>query len=179
MNLRQHRFVQEYLKDANAKQAAVRAGYSPRTAHSCGPRLLANAAVIAALAEARERGAKKAQVDAAWVLERLYEHANVDIAQMVDEHGSLKALRDMPVDVRRLIAGIEVTTLPGGKGCVTKVRLMDRLRVEELIGKHVFVSAFRENVKHALEEGLAERLDEAIRRVNGGVGVEPHPREVH
>ena len=37
-----------------------------------------------------------------------------------------------------------------------------------LIGKHIDISAFRENVKHTLEEGLADRLDEAIRRVNGG-----------
>ncbi len=45
---------------------------------------------------------------------------------MVDEQGSVKSLCDMPIDVRRLVAGIEVTTLPSGKGYVSKVRLMDR-----------------------------------------------------
>jgi len=43
-------FVEEYLKDFNATQAAIRAGYSERSAHSCGPRLLENADVKVLLA---------------------------------------------------------------------------------------------------------------------------------
>ena len=36
MNARQKRFCDEYLIDCNAKQAAIRAGYSPKTAYSIG-----------------------------------------------------------------------------------------------------------------------------------------------
>ena len=42
---KQRRFVAEYLKDCNATQAAIRAGYSKKTAHSAGPRLLGNVGV--------------------------------------------------------------------------------------------------------------------------------------
>ena len=42
---KQRRFVAEYLKDCNATQAAIRAGYSAKTAHSAGPRMLGNVGV--------------------------------------------------------------------------------------------------------------------------------------
>ena len=47
---KQHRFVTEYLVDLNASQAALRAGYSPRTAPQQGSRLLKNVEVQAAIA---------------------------------------------------------------------------------------------------------------------------------
>jgi phage terminase small subunit len=45
MNARRRRFVAEYLKDLNATQAAIRAGYSPKTANEQGAQLLANLSV--------------------------------------------------------------------------------------------------------------------------------------
>ena len=45
------RFVAEYLKDLNATQAAIRAGYSPKTANRQGSRLLSNADIQAAIAK--------------------------------------------------------------------------------------------------------------------------------
>ncbi len=50
---RQARFVEEYLLDLNATQAAIRAGYSKKTAYSQGERLLRNVEVAAAVAEAK------------------------------------------------------------------------------------------------------------------------------
>ena len=47
LNRRLSRFAQEYLIDLNATQAAIRAGYSPRTAYSAGQRLLNHVEVIA------------------------------------------------------------------------------------------------------------------------------------
>ncbi len=47
---KQHRFVTEYLVDLNATQAAIRAGYSPKTAPQQGSRLLRNAVVQQAIA---------------------------------------------------------------------------------------------------------------------------------
>ncbi len=59
MTPKQERFVQEYMIDLNATQAAIRAGYSAHTADVQGPRLLGNvgvaAAIQAAQAEFRER----------------------------------------------------------------------------------------------------------------------------
>lgn len=50
MTKRQERFIQEYLIDLNAKQAAIRAGYSPKTAQEQASRLLSNVKVQTAIA---------------------------------------------------------------------------------------------------------------------------------
>jgi phage terminase small subunit len=49
LTAKQARFVEEYLCDLNATQAAIRAGYSPKTATVQGSRLLTNAKVAAAI----------------------------------------------------------------------------------------------------------------------------------
>ena len=54
MNARKRAFVREYLVSGNATQAAIRAGYSPKSAHSCGPRLMENADVRAAIADGQK-----------------------------------------------------------------------------------------------------------------------------
>ncbi|WP_115540021.1 terminase small subunit [Xanthomonas campestris] len=59
---RQKRFVAEYLKDQNATQAAIRTGYSERTAKQQGSRLLTNADVAAAVCAGQRKVAKKAEV---------------------------------------------------------------------------------------------------------------------
>ncbi len=59
---RHQRFVSEYLKDQNAKQAAIRSGYSPKTAEQQGSRLLSNAKVAAAVRRRLQAVARKADV---------------------------------------------------------------------------------------------------------------------
>lgn len=59
---KQQRFVVEYLKDQNATQAAIRAGYSEGTAKQQGSRLLTNADIAAEVNKGQRRVAKKAEV---------------------------------------------------------------------------------------------------------------------
>lgn len=68
---RQGRFVEEYLKDLNATQAAIRAGYSAKTADVQGPRLLGNVRVGAAIAAGKAARTKRAELSADWVLRNL------------------------------------------------------------------------------------------------------------
>jgi phage terminase small subunit len=68
---RQAKFVQEYLVDLNATQAAIRAGYSEKTADVQGPRLLGNVGVAAAIAAAGKRVAAKADVTVGRVVAEL------------------------------------------------------------------------------------------------------------
>ncbi len=78
------------------------------------------------------------------------------LADLVNDDGSVKGLDVMPEGLKRLIAGIEVTEEFTGRGqeremvgYTKKIPLVDRIRVLELIGKHVGVSAFRENLHHS------------------------------
>lgn len=73
MNAKQQRFVAEYLIDLNATQAAIRAGYSEKTARSQGQRLLTNADVEKALAEQKGKRAERTEVTQDYVLTKIKE----------------------------------------------------------------------------------------------------------
>lgn len=75
LNEKQYRFVQEYIVDYNATQAAIRAGYSPKTAYSNGQRLLKHAEVQAAIKEIQDKATDKAIVDRNMVLAGLLKEA--------------------------------------------------------------------------------------------------------
>lgn len=70
---KQVRFVEEYLVDANGTQAAIRAGYSPRTANEQAARMLTIASVRDALDVAQRARSERVQISADWVLGRLVE----------------------------------------------------------------------------------------------------------
>lgn len=71
MTAKQQRFVEEYLVDLNATQAAIRAGYSPKTAKSIGQRLLTFVDVKASIDAQLERIRSARTADAKEVLEYL------------------------------------------------------------------------------------------------------------
>ena len=65
LTAKQERFVSEYLIDLNATQAAIRAGYSEKTAQEQSSRLLSNVMVQQAVSDAQNRVAEKAEWSAA------------------------------------------------------------------------------------------------------------------
>lgn len=73
---KQRRFVEEYLLDLNATQAAIRAGYSEKTAQQQGSENLSKPVIAAAIAERQQAVSNKLELSAEWVLERLVENAN-------------------------------------------------------------------------------------------------------
>lgn len=156
MTPKQEAFVREYLKDLNATQAAIRAGYSERTANEQGARLLANVSVRSAIAAAQQKRAEKAEIDAEWVLKRLHQDATADIADIYDERGHLRPVHEWPMVWRTgLVAGIETVVERDGVGTdgnpmfvtVRKVKLADRTRLLEMVGKHVGVGAFKDRLE--------------------------------
>jgi phage terminase small subunit len=166
-------FVAEYLKDLNATQAAIRAGYSEKTAHVQGPRLLDNVAISAHLEAAKEKREIATEIDANWVLKRLAEEADADINDLYDdETGELKPVKEWPIVFRRgLVAGVETEQLYEGQGkdrqwigTRLKVKLDTRIKRIELIGKHVRVNAFQDQVAVTGVEALADRLARAAKR---------------
>lgn len=71
LNAKQEMFCKEYIIDLNATQAAIRAGYSERTARSQGQRLLTNVDILARIKELKDKRADELELDAYWVLKRL------------------------------------------------------------------------------------------------------------
>ncbi len=168
LTAKQARFVEEYLIDLNATQAAIRAGYSERTAEKIGSENLRKPEVAAAIEMARSNRSKETKIDAAWVLTRLSEEAEADVADLYDEDGALLPVRQWPKIWRQgLVSGIDVEqiTVNGvSVGMVKKVKISDRVRRLELIGKHIGVNAFQDIVQHKGLDDLADRLARASKR---------------
>lgn len=70
---KQTAFVREYLVDLNATQAAIRAGYSERTASRIGPQLLGKTCVREAIEKAQAKRARRVEVTQDYVLSNLVE----------------------------------------------------------------------------------------------------------
>jgi len=124
---KQRMFVGEYLVDFNATQAAIRAGYSAKTADRIGAQLLGKTWVAEAVREAMANRSKATQIDAEWVLTRLRD--NVE-----------RSMQAEPV-VDRL--GME-TGLYTYQGAVANKAL-------ELLGKHV--GLFVDRTEHTGDGG--------------------------
>lgn len=73
---KQQRFVEEYLKDLNATQAAIRAGYSEDSARQMGSENLSKPAIQDAITTAKSARSKRLNISADWVLKRLVRNVN-------------------------------------------------------------------------------------------------------
>jgi phage terminase small subunit len=135
LNERQSAFVREYLVDLNATQAAIRVGYSPRTAQEQSSRLLSNVIVAAAVEEALKTRAKRTEITADSVLREL---ASVAFAHMgeyatwSDDRVSLKESSE--VDPR---AVSEVKQTASRSGISVGIKLHDKLGALKLLGQHL------------------------------------------
>lgn len=174
LTAKQRLFVAEYLKDLNATQAAIRAGYSDKSAHVNGPRLLDNAEVKAAIDAATDKRAQAVGIDANWVLQRLALEAEADIADIYYEDGAVKPVHEWPKIWRQgLVAGIKHQELRDSEGnrtgeFIVDVKISDRIRRIELIGKHVRVNAFQDIVEHKGLDALADRMERAAKALRDG-----------
>lgn len=150
LNPQRRRFVEEYLVDLNGTEAAIRAGYSAKSAKAQASQLLAVPEIQAAVSEAQASRSVRTKIDADWVLSRLAEEADADVADLYDESGALKPVKDWPLIWRKgLVAGLDVEEVREEGvtvAVVRKVKLSDRTKRIELIGKHVGVQAFREQL---------------------------------
>lgn len=143
------RFAEEYLKDMNSTQAALRAGYAKGSAHTTGAMLLKNPNVADLIAERMAARSQATGIDAAWVLQQLAEMFTADLADAIDpKTGKYLPIHQWPPVLRRMLNGIDVVQFTNMPGEVVKVKLIDRLRALDLIGKHINVQAFKEQHEH-------------------------------
>ena len=165
----QEAFAQEYFLDNNASQAIRRAGSKAKDLSVAGSNMLAIKKVKARIIELRAGRSERTQINADWLLSRLAEEAQADVADIYAADGNLKPVHEWPKIWRQgLVAGITTseTSVDGVKmGEVVGVKISDRIRRLELIGKHINVNAFQDTVQHKGLDALADRLARASKRV--------------
>lgn len=135
---KQKRFVEEYLNDLNATQAAIRAGYSPNTANRIGSENLTKPDVKNAIQKAIAARQERTKITQDRVLQELAGIAFANGADFVKVvgHGAAQMVEIMPTDEldsdkRAAISGIEETKYG------IKVSTCDKVRALELLGKHL------------------------------------------
>lgn len=135
---KQARFVEEYLIDLNASQAAIRAGYSAKNANVEGARLLANASIAAAVAEAQQARSERTQITQDRVLKEYARLAFSDMRNLMawDASGlSLKTSADLTEDVAACVA--EVTQTVTKEGGSMKLKVHDKKGALDSVAKHL------------------------------------------
>ena len=100
---RQLRFCNEYLIDMNATAAARRAGYSVKSAHNTGCKLLKLQQVKDYLGEAQAQIATETAIAARVMGRELANMVFADPAEFVDEQGNIKNMADIPAHLRKAV----------------------------------------------------------------------------
>lgn len=136
---KQEAFCQEYLIDLNATQAALRAGYSEKTAKDIGCENLAKPNIQKKIAELMAKRSEKTEINAEWVLK------------------SAKKVYDRCMQEEQVIANGE----PTGE---YKFDSSGANKALDLIGKHVDVQAFltKQETKHVLSDDFDSLLDDTV-----------------
>ena len=132
---KQRIFVEEYLVDLNATQAAIRAGYSERTAYSVGQRLLKKVEIQRAVAAAQAKRARRVEITQDYVLSNL-----VEVVE--------RTMQRAPVLDRK---GEQVTAEEGR--AVWTFDAKSANRALELLGKHL--GLFSDRVQNEISGGLS------------------------
>lgn len=134
---KQQRFVDEYLIDLNATQAAIRAGYSAKTADVQGSRMLGNVKVQQAISEAMAERSKRTGVNQDRVVLELAKIAFVKMPDLVDSEGRIRD--DATDDDIACIESIKYKSSESetGSSVEREVKISPKLKALELLGKHL------------------------------------------
>lgn len=158
LTARQRKLVDTLMTHENITQqeAGVIAGFSSAMSNGAVSKTLALPHVRAYYDEQLAKRAKRTGIDADYVLKRLADIDQMDIADLYDDEGNILPIREWPKIWRQNVKEID---LKNGK-----IKVQDKLRTLELIGKHVGVRAFTEQIEVTDTAGIAERMMKARKR---------------
>ena len=137
LTAKQERFVEEYLIDLNATQAAIRAGYSKNGAQVQGHRMLSNANVAEAIQSAKAERSKRTEITQDYVLTNIVE--------------TLERCRQVRPVIRADGSPAMVETEDGEMAPAFKFDPANALKAAELLGKHLVM--FTDKVDHTSSDG--------------------------
>ena len=168
---KQARFVEEYLLDLNATQAAIRAGYSPKWANRQAHNLIDDSRLAAAIAEKQAKTAEKLNIKREDLIRRLLEIADLDVSSIVNEHGNMLPVSEWPEAVRRSVAGLETIEERAGGAVVAsvrKVRLESRGQQIERVGRLLGLFTDKLEISTPAENERVKALEAALAGEKGG-----------
>ncbi len=154
MTDKQKRFCEEYLIDLNATQAAIRAGYSPKTANEQGSRLLANVSIRTHIDKAIAARSARTGVNADRVVRELARLAFVNPTEIVDPD-TARVRETATDDDKAAISAVKVKMSSGenSDSIEREVCFADKLKALELLGRHL--NMFSDNLNITGDMGVS------------------------
>lgn len=160
---KQEMFCREYLVDLNATQAAIRAGYSAKTANRTASEIMSKPDIQSRIAELKAKRNEDVSINAEYVLNRLVEIDQMDVLDILTSTGELKPVSQWPKVWRTTLSGLDVIEMSAEgntAALLKKIKWPDKVKNLELIGKHIDVQAFREQVKtEHVVDSISELMD--------------------
>ena len=143
---KQQRFVEEYLIDLNATQAAIRSGYSEKTARKIGSENLTKLDIQEAIQEAQNKLTERTEITQDYVLTNIKK-----VIERCMQQEAVQSRDGSPL----LVEGPE-----GDLACLFEFKETGALKGLELLGKHL--GMFKDKIEHSVQvkQQLGELLDE-------------------
>lgn len=162
----QKKFIEEYLKDLNQTQAAIRAGYRGKesTARISASRMMRDVNVKREIDKRIEERSKRNEITADRVLQELAAIAFFDVRKIYNEKNEMKKITDLDDRTARAISSIETEVSNLGHkvfSTTKKIRMNDKIRALQLVGNHIGMfkesTSSTEDVVNALKD-IAQNL---------------------
>lgn len=161
MTDKQEKFCQEYMIDLNATKAAIRAGYSPKTAREQAARLLSKVNIQGRIEHLQAEQSRRTGISADRVLRELAKVAFANAGDIIDADATLK--EDASPDDLAAVQSVRVKVF-GQDGVEREIKLADKLKALDLLGRHIGLFSGSANGAEALSHAarLLEDVDSAI-----------------
>ena len=158
---KQQTFVDEYLVDLNATQAAIRAGYSVKNAGKIGSELLQKTRIKHAIGKAMAERSRRTGINQDRVLRELAKVAFVNATDVINmDEATIKGEANR--EDTAAIASVKVKTIPTEAGDITEreVKICDKLKALELIGKHLGMFTDRLNLNAEMAVKIVDDIND-------------------
>ncbi len=166
MTKKQKRFVEEYLIDLNATQAAIRAGYSPETAYSIGSENLKKPEIRACIEKAMAERSKRTGINQDRIIMELAKIGLLNPKDLVDfDEATVK--EEATEEDLAAIASVRVKRFPtkDGEGIEREIKMHDKTKALELLGRHF--GMFKDKVEVSGLEEEKKKLDDILLQMSG------------
>lgn len=182
LTAKQAAFVAEYLIDLNATQAAIRAGYSEKTAPFIGSENLKKPNIDAAIQAAQQKRSDRTEITQDRVLEEYAKLAFLDPRKFYDAEGRLIDIPNLPAEVAAAISGMDIAVEKAGTdedgspifAQVRKIKLVDKKGALDSVARHLGMFNDKLNIAADIKAELTHTISPELQSTLEAVyGTEP------
>ena len=137
---KQKRFCEEYVIDLNATQAAIRAGYSEKTARTTAAKMVSKGNIQAYISELQQKHSESTDISAERVLKEYASLGFANASDFYEPNGEPKPINELTKEQAKAISKVirKVVKTDNGTEITTfSYQFHDKLKALENVAKHI------------------------------------------